>query len=333
MRRKAVVALAAGVVIIFVLLSLFFFRKPFGPKEIEKLRVGAVADPIFSLLYIAREKGLFKRHGIDISFEHYQAGAYAVDGLLAGKIDAAVASEFVLAFQALKQPDLRTIGTVSASDSIEMTARRDRGIEKPEDLRGKRIGVSKGTNAEFFLNTFLSLNGIHATEVQRVYLKPADIATALEEDKIDAAINLFSFQEAVKKNFGGRVLCWPAQGGQDFFFLLITKEELIKVRPRAIIGLLEGVLEAEAFIKNHEKEALDIVAHTLGLAPERVKTTWAKTRFRVRLDQELLTLMEDEARWAIRNKLVDVEKVPNYFNFLYLEGLGKIKPDAVTIIR
>ena len=49
----------------------------------------------------------------------------------------------------------------------------------------------------------------------------------------------------------------------------------------------------------------------------------------VRLDQDLLTLMEDEERWAIRNKLVDAKKIPDYSVFLDLEGLRKIKPEAV----
>ncbi len=71
----------------------------------------------------------------------------------------------------------------------------------------------------------------------------------------------------------------------------------------------------------------------MDLNHEVVMSTWSKTRFRVGLDQNLLTLMEDEARWAITNKYVDSTKVPNYFNFLYLEGLKKIKPEAVSVIH
>ena len=66
---------------------------------------------------------------------------------------------------------------------------------------------------------------------------------------------------------------------------------------------------------------------------EVIISTWSKTRFRVRLDQDLLTLMEDEARWAIQNKLVEAEKVPNYLNSFYLEGLEKLRPDAVSVVH
>jgi NitT/TauT family transport system substrate-binding protein len=53
----------------------------------------------------------------------------------------------------------------------------------------------------------------------------------------------------------------------------------------------------------------------------------------VRLDQALLTLLEDEGRWAIQNRLVEAKKVPNYLNYLHLDGLGKINPNFVTVIR
>ncbi len=108
---------------------------------------------------------------------------------------------------------------------------------------------------------------------------------------------------------------------------------MIKTRPRAITGLLKGVLEAEAFLRRNEKEARSIVARRLNLDHETLLNTWSKTRFRVRLDQDLLTLMEDEARWAMKNKYVDSTKIPNYFNFLYLEGLKKIRPEAVSVIH
>ncbi len=41
--------------------------------------------------------------------------------------------------------------------------------------------------------------------------------------------------------------------------------------------------------------------------------------------------MEDEGRWAIRNKLAEAEKIPDYSTFLYPRGLKKIKPEAVGI--
>ncbi len=332
MKKKRMAVLAVGLMVVLAVSAFFLLRKPAGPQGIEKLRVG-VSEAICALVFVAHQQDMFKRHGLDVSVENYQAGLYAVNDLFSGKVDVAVAAELVLALQGFKRGDLRALGTISGADTVDVVARRDRGIEKPEDLRGKLVGVTKKTVSDFFLHTFLSMRSIQPAEVRTVDLKPSEIVTALSEGKIDAASCYHPYSDTVKENLAGKALSWPAQGGQDFFFLLIAKEELIKTRPRAITALLKGVLEAEVFMKGHEKEAANIVAHTLNLTPKDVMTTWSKARFRVRLDQALLTLMEDEARWAIKNKLVDAEKIPNYLTFLHVDGLGKIKPDAVSVIR
>jgi ABC-type nitrate/sulfonate/bicarbonate transport system substrate-binding protein len=333
MKRKGIALFMATGTILLSVLSLASCTKPAVPEKAEQLRIGVFADSICALVYIAQEQGFFKRHGLEVSIENYQAGAYAVDDVLAKKLDVATATGLVLALQGVKRDNLRAVGTISSSNNVEVVARRDRGIERPDDLRGKRIGVTKATAAAYFLSTFLSFRGILPSEIRTVDLKPSEIVTALSEGKIDAACSFPPFTDMMKKTLAGNGVSWYAQGGQDYYFLLITREDLIKTRPRMVSGLLEGVLDAEDFLKKHEKEAQGIVERTLSLNHDAVLNTWPKTHFRVRLDQALLTLMEDEARWAIQNKLVETKKIPNYLPFLYLEGLEKLRPDAVSVIH
>jgi NitT/TauT family transport system substrate-binding protein len=51
------------------------------------------------------------------------------------------------------------------------------------------------------------------------------------------------------------------------------------------------------------------------------------------LPQALLLAMEDQARWMIENKLTSQTAIPNYFDYIYLDGLKAVKPEAVTIIH
>jgi NitT/TauT family transport system substrate-binding protein len=332
MKRKGIAIVIAVGTILLATLLLSSCTKPAVPEKTEKLRIGVFPDSISALVYVGQEKGFFKRHGLDVSLETFQTGAFAVNGLMSDKVDVATASGFVLALQGFKRPDLRTIGAISSTDIVEVVARRDPGIEKPEDLKGKRIGVTKNTIAEFFLSTLLSLSGILPGEARTVDLKPSDFEKALAEGKIDAVV-CFPPWNAVKRSLGQNGVSWPIQGGQDYYLLLITRDELVKSRPRGIEGLLKGVLDAEDFLKKHESEAQAIVERTTGLDHASVTGTWAKTHFRVSLDQALLTLMEDEGRWAIQNRLVEAKKVSNYLPFLYIEGLGKLRPGAVGVVH
>ncbi len=51
------------------------------------------------------------------------------------------------------------------------------------------------------------------------------------------------------------------------------------------------------------------------------------------LDQLIVIALEEEARWAIREGLTDKKKVPNYFDFIYVDALEEVNPEAVTIIK
>lgn len=60
---------------------------------------------------------------------------------------------------------------------------------------------------------------------------------------------------------------------------------------------------------------------------------WQVHQFSLSLDQSLITAMEDEARWMIKNNLTSEKQVPDFMNYVYVDGLKAVKPEAVNIIR
>jgi NitT/TauT family transport system substrate-binding protein len=51
------------------------------------------------------------------------------------------------------------------------------------------------------------------------------------------------------------------------------------------------------------------------------------------LDNAMITALEDEARWAIQNRLVDARTIPNYLDFYYLDAMKSVKPGAISIVK
>jgi hypothetical protein len=43
--------------------------------------------------------------------------------------------------------------------------------------------------------------------------------------------------------------------------------------------------------------------------------------------------MEDEARWMIKSGLTTEKQVPDFLNFIYVDGLKAVKPEAANIVR
>ena len=108
-------------------------------------------------LYVANEKGFFKDEGLDVSFQVYPSGHLALADMLDDKSDLATATETPIARAALNGRPVAVAATIAEiSRGIELIARKERGIARVEDLKGKTVGVTRGSNAEFFLHVLLT---------------------------------------------------------------------------------------------------------------------------------------------------------------------------------
>ncbi len=114
---------------------------------------------------------------------------------------------------------------------------------------------------------------------------------------------------------------------------MVTTDEVITARREAIERFLNALVVAENFVKLFPEKAKDIVTDRLDVEEHYVESVWPKNDFTTSLPQSLIVAMDDEARWRIANNLTDKKVVPNYLDYIYLDGLEALKPEAVTIIR
>jgi NitT/TauT family transport system substrate-binding protein len=299
----------------------------------EQVRIGVFQGVISSLLYIAEDKRFFEHHGLKAAFTHYDAGTMALKDLFAGKIDIGTATETPFAIGGLEKDDLRIIASVATANNMELIMRKDRGINRASDCKGKRIGLLRGSVAEFFLGAFLSFNGIPLTDVTMINLNPSEMEDALTRGTVDGIIIWQPFAYNIKQKLGDKVVGFPAQGGQDYYWLLVAREPYIRSHSAVIERLLRALLDAQDYAERHTPDAQTIVKRKFGYETTFVLSSWPQNKLGVQLNQDLLTLMEDEARWAMRNKPSPAPKMPNCFNYIYLGGLEKVRPSAVTIIH
>ena len=332
--RRTTVALISIAICAFVLAFLLWLpgtgKKYDGP--VETITLGLASHESTTLFFVAADLGFFKEQGLDATIVEYPAGLMAANALLENKVDVAAATEFVVVTKQLCYNDVNILASIVRSDSLEVVARRDRGITEPSHLQGKRIALTRQSIADFFLETFLSDEGIPQGNVMFVDLPPWEIPTALISGSVDAAFTWEPLTWQIKERLGSNVVHWPGQSGRSYYSLLITRADFVKKRPKAAERLLRALIEAENYTAGHAPEARDLMARRLGYDPVLVESLWPRCDFRVRLDQDLLTLMEDEARWAIRRKGLKQE-IPNYLDVIRWEGLKRIKPEAVSIIH
>jgi NitT/TauT family transport system substrate-binding protein len=288
-----------------------------------------------ALLWIAEDQRYFSQNGLKVTSRKYASGAGSLDGMLNGEADiAAGVTEFPLVGKAFQKKRIRAIASIDRGEFIYIVARKDRGIEKVADLKGKRVGTTFGTIAEFHLGRFLDLNGISTKDITLVDVKtPEEWVNAVVNGDIDAIATAQPYADSAKDGLGANAVAWPAQSDQPLYAMIVSTDEWIKKHPEPIRKFLESLAQAEEYAFSNPAEAKAIIQKRLNLDAAYIETVWSQNQFSLSLDQSLILAMEDEARWMIKNNVTTETAIPDFLDHIYIDGLKEVKPEAVNIIR
>jgi len=124
----------------FVTLSLVFCLPGTSSGQPKSNLSSSVTSESMTHVWVARERGLFKKYGVDMQFVLMPRNPLAIAALLAGEIDAAIIGPGHLVNAGLSGAELAGIANFNQKLDFRLNTRPD--IKKPEELRGKRIAVS-----------------------------------------------------------------------------------------------------------------------------------------------------------------------------------------------
>ena len=311
-----------------------------GQKQVtprDKITIAIPGEPMNALLILAKELDLFSREGLDVTVkDEYSSGtgARALEGMLAGDVDVTTSADTAIVFKSFERQDFSIIASHGSSDNDpRIVARKDKGITKLSDLRGKRIGTPKGTTMHFFLHVALVKNGISEKDVGISHKKLEDLPLALAGGEFDALSVREPYVSEAMKLLGGNAIIFAEPGFYVKTLNVVARNSFIRERPEAIGKLLRALIQAEEFTRKEPNQAMKLVSGRLKLGESDMAALWPDLNLRVSLDQRLLLSLEDQARWAIKNKLTDRTAAPNYLIFIYPDGLEAVRPGGVKIIH
>ena len=335
-KRITIMAIVIIVAVSLILTSFYYLnsQNPYA-GNMESIDVAYSPFESVALFWVAEKQDFFSQNGLNVTTHKYDSGAGALDGVLKGEADIVVGTtEFPFTVRVLNQARIRTIGSISKSEFTYLIGRKDRGINEVSDLKGKRVGTTFGTIAHFYLGRFLNLNGLNIQDVTLVDLKtPAEWVDAVVNGSIDAVATAQPYANLAKEGLGANAVVWSVQNSQPMYAQMIATDEWITENPELITRFLKSLLQAEEFTINHPAVAKTIVKNQMNFTEAYTETAWRQNQFLLTLDQSLILSMEDEARWMIANKLTNETEVPNFLNYIYLDGLVSVKPDSVNVIR
>lgn len=329
MRRRLHLLLAAA-----ALAALGYVAVESRPvQRIERLSIALPASTAPSLLQIAAAKGYLAEEALDVGIVPATHGRAAAELLAQGNVDLAAAADVVFVIGVLKGADLSLAASISASEDSAIVARRDRGIAAPADLAGKRIGVTFGTSADYFLWAFFTRHKLALESAVLVNLLPGEIAKALAGGAVDAVATWNPIIHEARSALGANAAEFTEPGIYKQTFVLFGRGDFARGQPAAMQRLARALLKAEQFMRSQPDEALRIVAERLRIDADALRPAWRNFEFRADLLQSQLVQMEDQARWAIARGYAPAQPVPNLLPSLHLDALLAVDPRRVTVVR
>jgi NitT/TauT family transport system substrate-binding protein len=293
-----------------------------------------VPTELNALFYVAEAQKLFAANGLQVTLkEDYDSGASAAAGMLNGEADIALAAEFPIVRQVFNKKDITSFGTIAKYENTYIIWRTDSGIKTIQDLKGKKVGVTLKTISEFYLGRTLDLNGINIQQVTLIDTRAPDSEKAIAEREVDAVATWEPWVAQINQRMGKEVITMPLQSGQYAYWNLVSTVNWTKKHSNLLKRLVESLVQAENYIVSHQDEAKAIVRKRMNFDDAYLEMIWQRYQFSLSLDQSLILAMEDEARWMIKNNLTKEKKVPDFVNYIYVDGLKAVKPEVVNIIR
>ena len=301
-------------------------------QAVETVKLAYTNQPQSALIQIALDQGFFQKEGLRIDATPYDLGKLAMESMLKGNNDIATVAETPIMYHVMNGGDISIFANVvTANTNNGVVARRDAGIDRPEDLKGKRIGYPKGTSAEFFLSTILTAHGLQMRDIEAVNLQPNEMQQAIVEARVDA-LSIWNYRlSLIADTLGYNGVVFSDKELYTESYNLVSQPDYVKAHPLVIKSLLRALLRAEEFNLNHPGEAQEIMSRRTGVPLALVKKIWPEFKFKLSLAPSLLITLDDEARWAEQNQLVKPNKEPDFLAHIYFDALKEVKPDAVKI--
>ncbi len=240
---------------------LWAFDAAHAAEGLQKLRVAyAAITAAFSIPWIAKEAGIFQRHGLDVELVYIAAGSRAVQTLVGGSIDIAAIGGPAGVDAKLAGADTVYVA-VPVNRVLVFTVAAPQ-IQRIEEMRGKSIGVTRvGTVTDFFTRIYLRQNGLvpdRDVMIRQMGGLP-EIVAGLKAGQIEGGT--FGFPAVLHARAAGfRVLVdYNASGYRYPLSTIIVTQKLLRNQESAVRRFLEAHIEAVHRFKTDPSFAMDVI--------------------------------------------------------------------------
>ena len=305
-----------------------------APAQAETIKIAHSTWVGYGPLYIARDKGIFKKNGVDVELVLMEDPKERFPTLMADKIQM-IASTVDTALLYLKKPnDFQYVVAIDDSNGGDgIVANKD--IKTIADLKGKKVAVNEGSVSQFYLNVLLQKAGLKESDLQTVNMTAGDAGGAFVAKRVDAAVTWEPWLSKGKATEHGHLLVDSSTTPGLITDAIIVKTSWVKTHPKDVAAIVKSWNEAVAYYRANPDESIGIMAKGVGgwlKDPKDFKETLPGIKFYGEADNKaffgtkakpgpLSTTVQDAINiWSSHGKLQVKVTPADLINYSYVNG-------------
>ncbi len=256
---------------LFPIVAILLTFQSAGAQDRVRLGLSSISATSGSI-WVAEEKGLFKKHGVNVEVIFIGGGASrVVSSLIAGEIQFSVGGGDAVIRSSLRGADAVLAASPMKTGLQRMMVRPE--IKTPSDLKNKKIAVTRfGSASHWVLQLFLRKWGMRTDDIQMLQLgsSPAMFAS-LEKGGVDGAVfTIPTFFVAEERGY--RVLADPVD--MEIYYLqnsVDTTRSYIKRNRDQALRIVKALCEGLAYFRKYKKESLAVMQKKLRIQSAQEK--------------------------------------------------------------
>lgn len=264
-RRQALQGLGLLALATLPAWSLPAFAQASQPARTRVLRIGHQKG----LLSLLKARGTLEEKlaplGVGVTWTEFNAGPVQLEALNVGAIDFGDVGEAPPIFAQAAGAPLAYVASTPPRPQLEaVIVPKDSPIQSVGDLQGKRVAFNKGSNVQYFLVKLLQKHGLQYSDVQPVFLPPADARAAFERGAVDAWLIWDPFLAAAETSLEARQIANAKDvvNNRGYYF---SSLDYAKNNADVIAAVIDELNAVDVWVRDNREAAAQELAAILGL--------------------------------------------------------------------
>lgn len=204
--------------------------------------------------------------GYTVTWTEFQAGPPLLEALNAGALDFGTTGAPPPIFAQAAGADLIYAAATTPSPLEEgILVPQDSAIQTVADLKGKKVGVAKGSSANAFLAYALEGAGLAWEDVEATWLLPADAKAAFDGGSVDAWAIWDPYAAVAEDTSNARSIADGTTANHTNRSFYLASRAFATDHAEALAGIISALETSDAWAGAHPEEVADLVAGETGI--------------------------------------------------------------------